>query len=337
MSAPRQLLKSIPLDTKETVLEYLKAHGSTKSNTPYLYRAIGKSSYRGLEDVFRYLEEVESILIKEKIGKAYYWRLKDKDLINEKLSQKDAISLSYAIELNKEEFSPDTIKTLKKMFQSNSKTLLGNLSISEELDNEKMNGFYNTLTYAIEEHLYLKLEFLYALPHFTFYKVKPIKIIFVSNNWYLAFEYQEQRKRRYQFGRLAFIKKIEFCKDHRYSTKNRFKLDFEQYINFLENDVQNAMTLYDVARQKAIIRATPNVARYFKSDMKKVLPSQKFIQECENGSVLFSLDYTQSIEILPLIQKWLPDLIIVQPKELREEYIAKLEQTLQNLTKESLF
>ena len=65
--------------------------------------------------------------------------------------------------------------------------------------------------------------------------------------------------------------------------------------------------------------------------MKKVLSSQKFIQENQDGSVLFSLEYTQPIEILPLIQKWLPDLIILEPKELKQEYIAKLEQTLQNL------
>jgi len=331
-SKPRNLLKSITLETKEIVIEYLQTHGATKNNTPELYEAIGKRSYRGLEDVFKYLEEKEHLLIKEKKGRAYYWRLKDKELLIEKLSQKDAISLDYAIELNKEEFDIDTIKRLKKMFQSNSKVLLGNLSISENLDNEKMNDFYNTLSYAIEHHLYLRLEFLYKLPHFTFYEVKPVKIVFANDNWYLAFEHYDREKkvRLFQFGRLAFIKKIELCKDHRYSTKNRFNPNFDKYIKFLENDVQNAMTMYGVKPQKATILATPNVARYFKADIKKALPSQKFIEERDNGSVIFSLEYTQPLEILPLIQKWMPDLIILEPDSLKQEYITKLQKSLEN-------
>lgn len=332
MSYSRPLLQSIPLETKEIVLAYLEAHGFTKSNTPDLYKEIGKSSYRGLEDVFRYLEEVEHLLVKKKIGKAYHWSLKDKVYISEKMSQKDAITLDYAIKLNKQEFSLDTIRTLNKMFRSNSKTLLGFFSISEEFDNEKMNDFYDALTYAIENKLYLKLEFIYALPLHTFYEVKPIKVVFINNNWYLAFEYNDRvsKKKKYQFGRLAFIKKIEFCKDNRYAIKNRFQQNFDSYINFLENDVQNAMTLYNVKPQIATIKALPDVARYFRADMKKILPSQKFLCENSDGSVLFTLSYTQELEILPLIQKWLPDLVILKPKALRQAYVAKLYQALQN-------
>ena len=44
----------------------------------------------------------------------------------------------------------------------------------------------------------------------------------------------------------------------------------------------------------------------------------------KDGSVLFTLEYTQALEILPFVQKWLPDLVIVEPEELREAYIHKL-------------
>jgi len=65
--------------------------------------------------------------------------------------------------------------------------------------------------------------------------------------------------------------------------------------------------------------------------MKKFLSSQKFIEEKEDGSVIFTLEYTQSLEILPFIQRWLPDLIILSPQDLKEEYLEKLTQTINNL------
>jgi predicted DNA-binding transcriptional regulator YafY len=37
-----------------------------------------------------------------------------------------------------------------------------------------------------------------------------------------------------------------------------------------------------------------------------------------------------SIEILPFIQKWMPDLVIVEPQELKDAYVKKLNQALQN-------
>ncbi|SFV68128.1 hypothetical protein MNB_SV-13-1633 [hydrothermal vent metagenome] len=64
--------------------------------------------------------------------------------------------------------------------------------------------------------------------------------------------------------------------------------------------------------------------------MKKFLPSQKFKKKLADGSVLFTLEYTQELEILPFIQKWLPDLIVVKPLELKEAYVEKLKASLGN-------
>jgi len=328
----RKLLQSIPPSTKETVLEYIRTHGATKSNTPQLYQEIGKSSYRGLEDVLRYLEETEGLLIREKQGKTHYWRLKDKGLIAEKLSQKDAINLNYAIELNKDEFSPDTIKTLKKMFTSNSKTLLGNLSISEELNDETMNKNYDLLTEAIANHYYVQLH-IDDTAHKKIYKeVKPIKIIFMNDNWYLAFEYPDDSQKKFQFSRLVFIKRVKYCKDEKFASHNSFQAQsVEKYIEFIKS-AQSSMTLYGKESKTATIQALPRVAKYFDKGMKTFLSSQKFSRKCDDGSVIFTLEYTQPLEILPIIQKWMPDLIIIAPEELRKEYIAKLKKTLKHLT-----
>lgn len=324
----RKLLKSISLETKSLVLEYLETYGATPSNTPDLYSQIGKN-YKKLEDVFKYLEEVENLLIKEKKSKAYTWRLKDKALLSEKISQKDATNLDYAIELNKDDFDRETIETLKKMFASNSRNIVGIFAISEDFKDKKMNDFYNTLTEAIEKRLYLNLEFI----SFNLQDVKPIKLIFIDNNWYLALEYynEENGKNTFSLNRLAFLKKIIILKEYNYSDKNSFqKSSIDKYLNFLPT-IQNSLTLFDKEAQTATMKATPEIAKYFKQGMKKFFYTQKFKEKLEDGSVVFTIEYTQPLEILPFIQKWMPDLIILEPQELKDEYIQKLEKTLKNL------
>ena len=44
----------------------------------------------------------------------------------------------------------------------------------------------------------------------------------------------------------------------------------------------------------------------------------------QDGSVEFSVEYTQSIEILPFVKKWLPDLKILFPLSLKEELDEQL-------------
>ena len=62
--------------------------------------------------------------------------------------------------------------------------------------------------------------------------------------------------------------------------------------------------------------------------MKKFFRSQKFISETKDNGVLFSVEYTQDLEILPFIQKWLPDLEILEPQSLKDSYKIKLKKAL---------
>ena len=80
--------------------------------------------------------------------------------------------------------------------------------------------------------------------------------------------------------------------------------------------------------KEARILASSRVSKYFKKGMKKFLSTQNFIKENEDGSVEFSLKYTQPLEILPFIKRWLPDLVILSPKELQEEMKKDLEKSL---------
>lgn len=47
-----------------------------------------------------------------------------------------------------------------------------------------------------------------------------------------------------------------------------------------------------------------------------------------DGSVVFSVDYTQVLEILPFVKQWLPELEILEPKELKDAYAEDLRKAL---------
>ena len=296
----------------------------------------GKTANISTKTFERYLTNLTNrgVLKSKKMGKSNSWILiDDKNVILDECSRGDAFAFSLAETLVEDDFSPEIIDNLKKIFTSNSMTLMGYLSISEDLKNKKLADKYNILTKSIKNRDYLSIDMTY--PNKKFNDVKPIRLLFLDNNWYLAFEYfdLEQKSKNFRLGRVAFIDKIEFSKDNIYSNKKTFqKKDLDQYIEFLKN-IQNAMTLYDVEAKTAKIKAIPFIAKYFKEDMKKFLSSQKFIEELDDGSVIFTVKYTQPLEILPFIQKWLPDLIILEPQELKDAYVDKLKRSINNYTR----
>ena len=109
------------------------------------------------------------------------------------------------------------------------------------------------------------------------------------------------------------------------------KNTIKKHLTSLRNRLQNSKTLFDKKKKIAKLKANPNIAKYFKSNMKKFLSSQRFVEERVDGSVIFTLEYTQELEIMPFIQKWLPDLIVLEPLELKEHYKVKIRQMLENL------
>jgi len=330
-SCKRTIRKTIPVQRKEFILEYLKTHGPTKVNTPELYNMLGISK-KVLEDSLKYLELVENLLLKEKVGRANYWRLKDdKELISEKLSQKDLTSLTYALELKKEHFDTSTFKAIEKVFQTNQKYMEGHLSLYEEFQDSKISEFYDDLVDAIKNHKYLRLEFSYDQIG-IYNNVKPVKIVFIDNNWYIAFEYTNKEKTDFVFRRLAFMKDLQELKYFKYSDKDTFQTkELQKYMEFIQN-IQNSMSLYGVKPQTATLKASPSIAKYFDKNMKKFLSSQKFVKKEDDGSIIFTVEYTHDLEILPFVQKWLPDLIVLEPEDLRDRYKAKLQRILHLMT-----
>jgi len=62
--------------------------------------------------------------------------------------------------------------------------------------------------------------------------------------------------------------------------------------------------------------------------MKRFFISQQFIQQYEDGSVEFRVDYTQDLEILPFVKRWLPDIVVLEPSELKRALVEDLQAAL---------
>jgi predicted DNA-binding transcriptional regulator YafY len=123
---------------------------------------------------------------------------------------------------------------------------------------------FKRLKFAIKEREYRNIDYFDG-----FYEnVKPLKLVFMDNNWYLAGIYDEKLR----FFRISFINEVK------YSNKNNFSIKgLNNYLKFLEKDLQNSLTIFGVEKKEAIIKASVKVAKYFDKDMKKFLSSQKFI------------------------------------------------------------
>ncbi|MDR1450781.1 MAG: WYL domain-containing protein [Helicobacteraceae bacterium] len=185
---------------------------------------------------------------------------------------------------------------------------------------DTQNKFFNLLAAAVKNREYKTIDYEYD-DIVTYQDAKCLKLIFTDNNWYLACEIKDERL---ILLRVAFIKKLQYCpnKPSSYQT-----IALKKYNSYFEN-MQNAMTLADTASQKAILQANKHIARYFKKEMKPFFISQRFIGESPDGGIIFSVNFTQSLEVLPFIKRWLPDLEIIEPRSLKEALKLDLQKAL---------
>jgi len=273
-------------------------------------------SSKQLGRLFHELDNIFDNIIKEKEGKKNIYKLiRPIDLFVETF--KNSNELGWFFEMA-HEANPEIFKALESYTNQNPKIYQFKTSPFEDINTFDAKEIFNQLRLAVEAREYRKIKFTYEE---TFRdNLKCLKLIFMDNNWYIAYVDEEEKLR---FGRISFIDKMS------YATKSTAyqPATVAKHLKFLES-VQNSKTIFDVTPNIATLKATPEVAHYFDKGMKRFLSSQAFVRKELDGSVIFTLSYTQSIEILPLVQRWLPNLIILKPKELADEYAKKLSETI---------
>lgn len=153
-------------------------------------------------------------------------------------------------------------------------------------------------------------------------KVKPYKIVFMNENFYLACEVEHPK---YQFS-LFRISKIESLG----LTGKSFHQNRE-IASFIK-DMQTPMAKYTPNYKEHLVEVLVEVcvakAHHFKA--KKYLPSQKTVEEKEDGTLVLSFTVTQELEMMDIIKRWIPHMDVISPQSLKEKINKDLIEYLDN-------
>ncbi len=305
------------------LMEYLLEGREISPKDPVLLDEFG-ISYKTLE---RYLKDIEMtyghIITVKRSKTNYYKMVKASDILMNFIKLKDS-NIGFLFDWLKDEsiaykeLEEDTKKALQKISVKDKEMFIFKSYPFEEFSSEGTKEIFDELKIAVKNNEYRDIEYLYD--ELERYKdAKCLKLVFVDNNWYIAIEDQNSKLK---FLRISFIKNIKKVRDYSFQ-----KSINEKYIEFFKT-FQNSLTLYGEEKITARLLASPKIAKYFQKDMKKFYPSQKYIGTNHDGSIEFSLEFTQPLEILPFIKRWIPDIKILSPKSLQDEFEKDLKKAL---------
>lgn len=218
-------------------------------------------------------------------------------------------------------YDKDDRKEIEKIIRKDEGVFLFRTNPYENIAD--MGKFFSPLKYAVKERKYLDIKYRYK--DVIYYEdAKPLKLIFSEDNWYVAVEYNSNLT----LLRVSFILDVKAKRD-----RGSFSPNVQKKYNQFFKNMQNSMSLQNSKEKTALLRASKKISIYFKKDMKPFFKSQKFISEDKDGCITFEVAYTQPLEILPFVKKWLPDIDIVSPNSLKEIFRIDLESALKRLGK----
>jgi len=154
--------------------------------------------------------------------------------------------------------------------------------------------------------------------------VKPYKIIFINENFYLACEntiHEKQDVSKYSSFRLNNIETISM---HSQS----FHID-PDLMGFIDS-IQTPFAKYTAPFRENIIEVVVNISsqksRFF--ELKNHLPSQKIVKRYDDKSIDVSFLVTQEMEVESLIKSWLPHIKVLHPISLKDKIEKELQKYL---------
>jgi len=166
-----------------------------------------------------------------------------------------------------------------------------------------------------------KVEFIYN--DIAYKEVRPLNIIFMEGNLYLACLTEDEFNGGFKFLRIHLIKDFkitgnEYNETEKVTETRRFLQEF-----------QTPFAVFQGEYKKVVLEATPKAAKHFLQ--KKHLPSQEE-KVLEDGKLLLTFYVTDHMEIFPMIKKWMPNLLLLEPIEWKEKLSEELAEYLNLMT-----
>jgi len=147
---------------------------------------------------------------------------------------------------------------------------------------------------------------------------KPYKILFLNENFYMVGE--NSSKNQFEFRRIAMIEEVSY--------RNRTFTIHKEITDFIKT-IQTPWANFGQSSKVIQLRIEKKIRRFF--IFKKYLPSQKVTKTYDNGDILVEYTVTNYHELEELIIKWLPNIEIVSPRNLKKMIKRTLKQKLSSL------
>jgi predicted DNA-binding transcriptional regulator YafY len=146
------------------------------------------------------------------------------------------------------------------------------------------------------------------------------KILFLNENFYMVGE--NVSKHDFEFRRISMIVDVVY--------KSKTFVPHRDMTAFIKK-IQTPWASYGAEERVVKIRADKKVRRFF--ILKSYLPSQKVTKHYENGDILVEYTISNISELEDLIIKWLPQIEIISPRNLKKHIHKRLKRKMYGLTK----
>lgn len=176
---------------------------------------------------------------------------------------------------------------------------------SIDMDSPLLNNIEKAIEY--KNRLTIKLEN-------RSIEIEPYKVVSFDGIWYLFGKDLDDEKIKTVFIHEIIDMKIK---------AEKFQLD-KPIDSILEN-VHSAW-FEDGNYMEVKVKVNSNIAFNFK--LKNILPSQKILEEFDDGSLLIQFGVTTEEDIDNILKAWIPDIEIISPQKYRNNFVEELKEYL---------
>lgn len=239
------------------------------------------------------------------------WCLQNDFQFNEKLSIEDDITLKLLSNVSKS-FDKSFSQRADKLLQRVNENIHSPIYTKIELENisNKLSEI-NEIEIAINNSQTIKFTYLRDENYFDV-ELEPYKIVNFEIFWYLIGKNKGILKKYY----LQNIFDIELL-DKKYRVSKKALKSIENALNIWFNEDENI---------KVKLLIDKSIMKYFQR--KPISKTQRLVEFDKNENMIITVDISNENEIIPIIKYWLPNIKVIEPKELNMKIKKEIEKFL---------
>ena len=171
---------------------------------------------------------------------------------------------------------------------------------------------FDELTQAIENHQIVTFDYSKAnSQHTKPYRLEPYHLVNKNGIWYLI-GLEQGKEKTFCFNQIENLQKPSET--------------FEPDSDFVEKIKTTDSISHGNQINEIVIQVDSQAAHYFQR--RNLLPNQELIRKLDNGNLLLACKNVNEMEVIPIVQYWIPHLSIISPSELQEKMIGRLNEYL---------